>query len=53
MLRATASPIFSALSKCSTRIGPNTGWSCRATSPAANTPGIDVSNVGPTGMPPG
>ena len=24
---ATCSPIFIALSKCSTRIGPNTGWS--------------------------
>jgi hypothetical protein len=36
--RATCCPIFIALSKCSTRIGPNTGWSCRATSPIAQTP---------------
>ncbi len=27
MLRAACSPILIALSKCSTRIGPNTGWS--------------------------
>mgnify|MGYP003694034309 CR=1 FL=1 len=44
-------PIFSALSKCSTRIDPNTGWSWRATSPIAQTPSTLVFRVASTGMP--
>src|SRR6266545_3087621 len=51
MLRAAACPIFNALSKCSTRMRPKTGWSWRATSPAAKTPGALVWRAGSTRIP--
>src|SRR6266496_4132464 len=51
MLRAAARPIFIALSKCSTRMRPKTGWSWRATSPAAKMPGTLVWRAGSTRIP--